>query len=323
VLLILSENTDVYFNLAAEEHILHHFQEDVLMLWRSKSAVVCGKHQNICAELNYGYCKTNNIQTARRLTGGGTVYHDLGNINFTFIQNLQDGLENAINFKRFLDPVKAALQEMGVNAQYSDRNDLLLDGKKISGNAEHIFQKQKRVLHHGTLLFDADLSNLRNALHPIGTYIDKAVKSVRSEVTNIRTALPNTTTEEFLQNLYQYWAKQEHTNRYVFCAKDVESIDNLQVNKYAALSWIVHYSPKYSVKRLLNGPLGEWRMQMQVMDGKIAELNLETDSETAKEYFRTINLTEWIGHTVDENLSNLFAEKLKDAMNQKDDYLLF
>lgn len=274
MLLILSDNTDVYFNLAAEEYMLHHFTDDVLMLWQSKSAVVCGKHQNLCAELNYGFCIENAIQPARRLTGGGTVYHDLGNINFTFIQNIPEGLEKAINFKRFLDPVKAALQSMGVNAEYSQRNDLLLNGKKISGNAEHVFQKQKRVLHHGTLLFDADLKSLKNALHADGIYTHNAVKSVRSEVTNIKTALPNMSTIEFLENLYQYWASQQHTNRYVFCEKDVEIVKKLQKDKFSAESWIVHYSPRYDVIKKLRQNNQEIELLLRISDGIIEDISL-------------------------------------------------
>lgn len=323
MLLILSENTDVYFNLAAEEYILHNFHEDVLMLWRSKSAVVCGKHQNICSELNYGFCKTNHIQTARRLTGGGTVYHDLGNINFTFIHNLQDGIENSINFRRFLDPVKSALASMGVHATYSSRNDLLLDGKKISGNAEHVFQKQKRVLHHGTLLFDADLNSLKSALHPDGIYTDKAVKSVRSEVTNIRNVLPEITTGEFLQNLYQYWERQEHTNRYVFCEEDVESIEILRKNKYSDLSWRVHYSPKYSVTKVLKGLEGNFTLKMQITDGRIAEIKLIPTLDFKEGNYLDFNEQDWVGKMLDEKISESFADHLKGAASPIDPFVLF
>ncbi len=303
MLLILSDNTDVYFNLAAEEYMLHHFTDDVLMLWQSKSAVVCGKHQNLCAELNYGYCIENGIQPARRLTGGGTVYHDLGNINFTFIQNIPEGLEKAINFKRFLDPVKAALYSMGVNAEYSERNDLLLNGKKISGNAEHVFQKQKRVLHHGTLLFDADLKSLKNALHADGIYTHNAVKSVRSEVTNIKSALPNLSTTEFLENLYQYWVSQQHTNRYVFCEKDVEIVKKLQIDKFSAESWIVHYSPRYEVIKKLSRSNQEIDLWLKISEGMVEDITINQ--------FPELNL----GAFKDQKISQDLSFQLQTLLN--------
>ena len=154
MLLHVSAETDVYSHLAAEEYLLKNRQENILMLWQSHKAVVCGKHQNLCAEVNYGFCRENGIDTARRLSGGGTVFHDLGNLNFTFIHALDQGLEKAVQFRRFLDPVMQCLQTLDLDVTYSGRNDLLLNGLKISGNAEHVDQKNKRVLHHGTLLFD-------------------------------------------------------------------------------------------------------------------------------------------------------------------------
>ncbi|MCC7296709.1 MAG: lipoate--protein ligase [Bacteroidia bacterium] len=323
MLLIVTENTDVYFNLAAEDYLLHHFKDDVLMLWRSNSAVVCGKHQNICAEVNYGYCKTNDIQIARRLTGGGTVYHDLGNINFTFIQNIKEGLEKAINFKQFLDPVKAALLSMGIHAEYSDRNDLLLDGKKISGNAEHVLQKQKRVLHHGTLLFDADLTHLKEALHPKGLYTDKAVKSVRSVVTNIKNEHSNFSRTEFLENLYDYWLKQKHTNKYVFSENDLKSIETLQKEKYSALSWVVHYSPKYTLEKALIGPLGNWQIETEIKDGKVLGLNAISDEALAKEHLHTTDLTAFIDQTLTHELSRACSEMLAELQHTMDPYILF
>ena len=117
--LIQTESTDVYFNLAAEAYLLEHSSEDILILWRSGSAVVCGKHQNICAEINYAHCIKNGIHPARRISGGGTVYHDMGNVNFTFIQNLKTGLEKAIDYKQFLEPIRSALKAMGVETQTS------------------------------------------------------------------------------------------------------------------------------------------------------------------------------------------------------------
>lgn len=323
MLLIFSDNTDVYFNLAAEDYLLHNFQENVVMFWRSNSAVVCGKHQNICAEVNYGFCKTHNIQIARRLTGGGTVYHDLGNINFTFIQNLNDGLEKAVNFKQFLDPIKEALLHMGIAAEYSNRNDLLLNGKKISGNAEHVLQKQKRVLHHGTLLFDADLTHLKEALHPTGIYTDKAVKSVRSVVTNIQNEHSHFSRNEFLANLYDYWLKQAHTNRYVFTEKDLLEIEKTQFSKYSKLDWIVHYSPKYSVVKTIKGPLGYWNLEVHIAEGIIKQMQLNSENPQIVSILGNINTGNWVGQKITEHISLEFAWATREISDVEDPYILF
>ncbi len=150
--IIRSDSHDVYFNLATEQYLLHEQSEDILMLWQSESAVVCGKHQNACAEANYAFCKENNIHIARRLSGGGTVFHDLGNVNFTFVKALSEGMERAVDYKRYLEPIREVLSNLGIQTTYSERDDLLLNGLKISGNAQHIYQKGLKGLHHGTLV---------------------------------------------------------------------------------------------------------------------------------------------------------------------------
>ena len=154
--------TDIFSHLATEAYFLHHCKEDVVLLWQSHNTVVCGKHQNTAAEVNFEYCQQNNIHIARRLTGGGTVFHDEGNVCFTFIQNHSGKVENTIDYTRFLDPVKAFFNDLAIPVHYSPRHDLMIDNKKISGNAQHVFLKEKRVLHHGTLLFNSDLNEPYN-----------------------------------------------------------------------------------------------------------------------------------------------------------------
>jgi lipoate-protein ligase A len=281
LLLIASEHTDVYFNLAAEDYLLHHFKEDILMFWRSRKAAVCGKHQNLCAEINYAYCKQNAIDMARRLSGGGTVFHDPGNINFTFLQTIPEGLEHAVNYQRFLEPIRRALSSMGIETTYSNRNDLLLDGKKISGNAEHVLQREKRVLHHGTLLFHSDLDALGAALHPEGIYTDKAVKSVRSEVTNITNhhkRIPDA--ETFLQRLFEFFLSEKHTYRYVFNSNDLSVIQNLQNDKYATEKWIVGYSPSYHLQKNIVLGSENLNLELETQNGQITRLDLRTQNGT-------------------------------------------
>src|SRR6056297_1030797 len=149
---IKNEDTNPYFNLAAEEYVLKNFSDNVFMLWRNAPSIIVGNHQNTLAEINTEYVKENNIDVVRRLSGGGAVFHDLGNLNFTFIKNI-DKSKDKVDFSTFTKPIIDVLQNMSINAKFEGRNDIVIDGKKISGNAQH--SNGNRMLHHGTLLFSS------------------------------------------------------------------------------------------------------------------------------------------------------------------------
>lgn len=192
---LILHSTDPYLNLAIEEHLFRTEREDVFMLWQNEPTVVIGKNQNAYAEVELAYLKEQGIHLARRITGGGAVYHDLGNVNYTFISNSG---QTGIDFAGFTAPVLEALASLGIHAELSGRNDLLVDGKKFSGNAQH--SANGRTLHHGTLLFDSDLTVLSAALRPDEEKLkSKAVKSTRSRVTNLAPLLQKSaTTGEFI-----------------------------------------------------------------------------------------------------------------------------
>ncbi len=269
--LIISENKDVYFNLALEDVLLHGTDADILMLWQSRSAVVCGKHQNLCGEANYGYCKNHSIDLARRLSGGGTVYHDEGNVNFTFIQNLKPHEELNINFRKFLDPMMEVLASLGVKTTYSGRNDLLLDGLKISGNAEHLHQQSRRVLHHGTLLFDSKLDTLGEALHSQGCYESKAVKSVRSKVGNIKAHTAFVHVQDFIAALAAgFMVKFGYTGSQVTIGENTKA-EELRTSKYSTNEWITGYSPAYRVEKELLLYNKSVKIALSVQKGVISE----------------------------------------------------
>lgn len=247
VICIQQKDRDPYFNLAAEEYLLKNFTEDVFMLWQSDSAVVVGKHQNALAEINHRYVSENKIKVARRISGGGTVFHDPGNLNFTFIKNTEE--IDQINFKLFTQPIVEAMQKLGLDAYSSGRNDLLLGGKKISGNAEHVYKK--RVLHHGTLLFSSQLQKLNNALKvDQSRFEDKAVQSNRSEVTNIAGYLDREmNVQEFSDFIFE-GIRKSYTNATVFqfSEEDEHATRKLRDEKYATWDWIYGYSPKYTYR---------------------------------------------------------------------------
>lgn len=254
-------NTDPFFCLAAEEYLLKNFNEDIFMLWQSDNTVVLGKHQNAMAEINYRFVRENSITVARRISGGGTVFHDAGNVNFTFIKNVKSPAE--INFKMFTEPVVEALAQLGIEATTSGRNDLLIEGLKISGNAEHVFKN--RVLHHGTLLFDSDLQSLGQAIKVVpGKYESKAVQSNRSPVANISSFLKQAMpVNEFIDFLIGVQLRKEGTVRYEMTAEDLITIEALAREKFVTWDWRYGYSPKYTFKNELE------------IDGKILKIFLE------------------------------------------------
>jgi lipoate-protein ligase A len=266
-------STDPFFNLAAEEYILKNFQDDFFMLWRSQPSVVVGKHQNALAEINHEFVRENQIPVARRLSGGGTVFHDPGNVNFTFIRNVANISE--VNFKVFTVPVIAALQKLGVEAYTSGRNDLLIDGKKISGNAEHVHKN--RVLHHGTLLFDSRLADLKGALKvDLSRFEDKAVQSNRSEVTNISNYLSNPiTVQEFTGFLFSEISQSFPESKiYQPTPEDFQAIQKLSSEKYQTWDWIFGYSPRYCFTNKLITEKGEIQISLLVEKGLLVEVSI-------------------------------------------------
>lgn len=179
--------TDPYYNLAVEEYLFLHSDDDVFMLWQNDKTVVIGKNQNAYAELDVDYAREQGIRIARRITGGGAVYHDMGNLNYTYISAKKEHSE--IDFASFCAPIIESLRSMGVEASLSGRNDLMVNEKKVSGNAQH--SSGGRVLHHGTLLYDSDLSVLSTVLRADPEKLKaKAIRSVSSRVMNIREILP-------------------------------------------------------------------------------------------------------------------------------------
>lgn len=276
MLCLFDQNTDPAFNLAAEEYLLKNFEDDVFMLWRNHNAVIVGKHQNTLSEINAAFVREQNISVIRRLSGGGTVFHDLGNLNFTFIMNGEG--DKLIDFRKYTLPILEVLHQMGVAAKFEGRNDLTIDGKKFSGNAEHIHKN--RVLHHGTLLFSSRMSDLSNALNAREEkFRDKSVKSVRSRVTNISDHLPQPMdVMEFankimthIQTLYQ------DAVLYNYSDHDVEQINLLKSQKYDTWEWNYGYSPTYNYSQSVQTGGGMIDVMMNVEKGIIRDVSFFGD----------------------------------------------
>lgn len=268
--------TDPYFNLAAEEYVLKNFSEDCFMLWRNDNAIIVGKHQNTLSEINLDVVNERKIKVVRRISGGGAVFHDLGNLNFSFIVSGEDG--NLVDFKKFTLPIIEVLQKLGVDARFEGRNDITIDGRKFSGNAEHVWKN--RTLHHGTILFSSVISDLSSALkvNPL-KFQDKAVKSVRSRVTNVSEHLKEKMDVIQFRDLVMKHIMEKYadTRLYEFSEQDRKSIESIRDSKFALWEWNFGYSPRYNFERLVRTNGGNLEFHIDVEKGIMKDVKIYGD----------------------------------------------
>jgi len=277
---LISNSSNPNFNLATEEYFLKNSAEEIFMLYINEPTIVVGKHQNLYSEINLTFARANNINIARRISGGGTVYQDLNNINFSFIHNCEN--REQINFTKFTLPILEALRELGLPAEFSGRNDLLIDHKKISGNAMHIYKT--RVLSHGTLLYNTDLKQLSAALKTTGRYTDKSIKSVRSEVTNISKYLyPAPPIEQFTKNIFEKILKKSHNSLVKAIGEtEEETISKISKEKFETWDWIFGYSPKYIFRNTFDFSGKSINLEFSVERGLIIKTEIKITPECSQ-----------------------------------------
>ncbi|MBO7177076.1 MAG: lipoate--protein ligase [Clostridia bacterium] len=271
-----SQSTDPTYNLAMEEHLLREHDGDIFFLWRNAASIIIGRNQNAYSEINVDYVQQHDIRVVRRITGGGAVFHDLGNVNFSFIAKATQ--DDELSFARFTAPVVDYLRSLGINAALTGRNDIEIDGKKISGNAQT--RVEDRFLHHGTLLFEVGMTDLTGALqvHPLKIK-SKGIASVRARVSNISEHLPEPmTVEAFMQGLVDYVRRtNESFTVCEFTQEDDEAAKKLQAEKYSQWSWNFGENPRYSLTKAAKFPAGLIEVQMNIDQEVIQDVRITGD----------------------------------------------
>ncbi len=269
---------DPRINLAIEEYALKNLDinETYLLFYINEPSIIIGKNQNTIEEINTEYVEKNGIHVVRRLSGGGAVYHDLGNLNFSFIT--KDDGNSFHNFSKFTEPVIDALQKLGVNAKLSGRNDIEVEGKKISGNAQ--FSTKGRMFSHGTLMLKLELENVASALNVKKEKIEsKGIKSVRSRVANISDYLSEEMTiEEFRALLLKsIFNGAEEIPEYVLTEEDWVKINLISKERYQNWEWNYGKSPKFNLQLSHRFPVGSIDVRLAVEKGIIENCKIFGD----------------------------------------------
>jgi lipoate-protein ligase A len=250
MLYIESRNTDPYHNLALEQLVFEKLggEDNCFMLWQNNNSIIIGRHQNTLEEIDSDFVRENNITVARRLSGGGAVYHDLGNLNFTFITAADK--QKGIDFAAFCRPIKEALCSLGVPVELSGRNDMTVEDKKFSGNAQYV--KDGKVMHHGTILYDSDLQVLSRALKPPSDKIEsRGIKSVKSRVTNIRPYMKtDMSINDFWTELKNYFSAAFDMRDFTLTPAYNAEAEELRQKIYSQWSWNYGNSPPYSIRKV-------------------------------------------------------------------------
>ena len=272
-----SPSRDPYFNLALEEYVFERMDKSksYFLLWQNDNTIVVGKYQNTAEEIDQAYVDAHHIRVARRLSGGGAVYHDRGNLNFTFIVDRADA--PGLNFKVFVRPVVEALARFGVHAAFTGRNDLTIDGMKFSGNAQ--YARRGRLLHHGCIMLDSNLTSVADALRVKEAKFDsKAVKSVRSRVTTINAHAPAPISmEDFKGALKECAMASGELEPCTLTEEDLAAIRKLRDEKYATWAWNYGCSPAYDMRREMKFPAGLVTAHLSAEGGKIKAVRFYGD----------------------------------------------
>lgn len=308
MLIIDNHSTDPWFNLAVEEYLFRNFKEDIFITYVNTRSVIIGKHQNPLEEVNSRYLRENNIPLIRRISGGGTVYHDEGNLNYTIIRNTMDGKQ--VNFREYTAPVISFLHKEGVDVYAGEKNEIRTGEYKVSGNAEHVFKN--RVLHHGTLLFSADLEMMSACLErPAAEINSRAVQSNRATVANLEGYMKGINSAGDLgRKLLDYIRSVfPGSASYELSEADVKNINDLKEDKFRTWEWNYAWGPDYKFSKTFDTEEGRAIINMEISKGIIQSCKISGPGSLS----RLESLLPGTRHTFDDvaqalNNNKIFAD---------------
>ncbi|RKE03104.1 lipoate--protein ligase [Marinifilum flexuosum] len=322
----ISNSNNPYYNLACEEYLLKNYDEDFFFLYINQDSLVVGKHQNTLAEINLDRVNEENIPVVRRLSGGGTVYHDFGNLNYCLIKKGEKG--KLVDFKGYSSPIIQVLQKLGVNAKFEGKSDLTIDGKKFSGNASHVYKN--KVLQHGTMLFSSDLKRLNHLLkvNPL-KFKDRGVRSIRSRVTNISEYLssPISISDFADKVIREFGLTYPNSNKFTFSDEDINAIENLKTDKFESWEWNFGYSPNYRFEKICNYPSGKiLEIEMQIEKGVITEIDISGNCIKNEDFNLFLEKIKGSNHTnslIYNKLNDMYLDLYFNKISSKELYQLF
>ncbi|HGD1112543.1 TPA: lipoate--protein ligase [Streptococcus agalactiae] len=275
---IVNTSNDPAYNVALEAYAFQKLTDidEIFILWINEPAIIIGRHQNTIQEINKEFIDKNGIHVVRRLSGGGAVYHDLNNLNYTIISN--NTQEGAFDFQTFSKPVIDTLAKLGVKAEFTGRNDLEINGQKFAGNAQAYYKG--RMMHHGCLLFDVDMSVLGQALKVSKDKIEsKGIKSVRARVTNIVDHLSDKITVQEFSDAILAQMKEEYPemDEYVLSDAELSEIQAMRDNQFATWDWTYGKAPEYTIERGVRYPAGKITTYANVENSMIKSVKIFGD----------------------------------------------
>ena len=269
-------STNPYYNMAFDEYCLESLpiDEPVFFLWQNKPAVIVGYNQEVNTEVNLDYLKEKGIDLVRRVTGGGAVYHDLENLNYTIVGRSED-LER--DYPEYAALMMKALQALGVPATLSGRNDILVEGKKVSGFAKRVCKD--RLMVHGTLMYNVDVDVLTHVLNPSTTKLQsKGIASVRSRVTNLCNYLPELSDIQAFKNRLEEILSNNYSDaEYKLSETDLAHIQQLTDKKFATWEWNYGRSPKATLVHSARLACGTVEIHLTLAENRIASCRFGGD----------------------------------------------
>ena len=309
-------HTDPYYNMAFDEFCLENLpiDEPVFYLWQNRPAVIIGLNQEVNTEVNLDYLKENDIALVRRVTGGGAVYHDLGNLNYTIVGRSED-LER--DYPEYASLMMKALQTLGIPATLSGRNDILVGGKKVSGFAKRVCKN--RLMVHGTLMYDVDLDKLTQVLNPSATKLQsKGIASVRSRVANLREYLPDIADiQAFSQRLEEILSCNYKDAEYKLSEDDLAHIQKLTDEKFATWEWNYGHSPKATLTHSARLACGTVEVHLTLKENRIASCRFGGDflgNLPTSEIEKALQGVVYEADTIRECLSKMPLEQYFDGI---------